>query len=145
MGGGWVEAGVRRIRNWAQIPGTACHAPGFIHGRFKEPWNLSRATQTNYSNKHAHTHAHTHSQREQTRLPGGKLTGQDPITLATEPQQARPAADCMFQTLFVCLLKNTRDTSSREGYLHRAQAERNWKKTTNYVLFCGAVVFDWQR
>lgn len=54
--------GIRRTEHWAQIPDTACHAPGFIQPLIKELWNLPRATQTNYSNKQQVTppqHTHT--------------------------------------------------------------------------------------
>lgn len=43
-------------------------------------------------------------------------------------QPAQPLTVCFQLCLFVCLLKDTRDCSSGEGYLHIAGTERSWNK-----------------
>lgn len=111
----WAEAwGCRRVWKLGPKPGTACHAPGFIQPHFKEPWNLSRATQTNYSNK-----------QQVTPLPA-----RDPVAPATEPWPARPAADRLFPTLFVCLFTQRHQRLRQRGGLssQSSQAEGSWKK-----------------
>lgn len=131
----WATAGVKANWKLGPKPGTACHAPGSIQLRFKEPWNLSRATQTNYSNKQQVTPPRSHPPH----LPGGKQTAQDPVAPATEPWPARPATDRLFPTLFVSLFTQKHQRLRQRGGLSSQSSGPKGvgrkKRNANYMWF----------
>lgn len=122
--------------NWklGPKPGTACHAPGFIQPRFKEPWNLSRATQTNYSNKQQVTPPISPASppRGKTSGPASRCPGD--WTLTSPPSRSPSVSN------FVCLFvySKTPETAAAGRVISTELAKLKGvgkNKASNYMWF----------
>lgn len=137
--GGWVEAGVQANLKLGPKPGTACHAPGFIQARIKEPWKLSRATQTNYSNKQQASPSPPPTTPEATRLTSQRETnGPGPCcpvdwTLTSLPSRWPSVSN------FVCLFVYSRTPETavlgRVIFTELRLKGVGKKKASNYMWF----------
>lgn len=124
LGGGRGVGG--RIGNWAQSPAQHATLQASSSATSKSPEISPEPLRQIIviNNKSPPPDLTRLTSRGENKRPG------IPLPRRLNPDQpAQPLTVCFQLCLFVCLLKDTRDCCSREGYLHRARkAERSWKK-----------------